>query len=54
MKFLLMLNLCLITLLFNGCKSLDKIYTSGMGYGIFTALAFIVIIAFLFLRLRKK
>jgi hypothetical protein len=51
------IKISLITILITSlgsCKNINEIYSSGLGYGIFTALAFLVIVAFIFLRVRKR
>jgi hypothetical protein len=44
----------LMILIVSSCSSINEIYTSGMGLGIFTALAIIVVIAFVWMKARKK
>lgn len=36
------------------CSSINEIYTAGIGYGIFTALAVIVLIVFFLKKLNRK
>jgi hypothetical protein len=44
----------LMILLVSSCSSINEIYNSGMGLGIFTALAIIVVIAFVWMKVKKK
>jgi len=46
--------LLLITILLSSCNSLPDIFDMGMGYGIITVLAILVVIVGIGMKLRKK
>jgi hypothetical protein len=46
--------IAVLTTSLGACNNMNQLYTSGLGYGIFTAMAFLVIVGFIFIRVRKR
>jgi len=46
--------LVLLSLMVSSCTAIAEIFKAGMGFGIFAVLAVLVVIVFIFMRLRKK
>jgi hypothetical protein len=48
------LTLLMLAVLLNSCKTIAVIFETGMGIGMFTILAILVIVAFIFMKTKRK